>query len=244
MLGVDVVVVELQQRGHAARLRGAAGRHARRPRHGRRQRLARRLRRRTIADLDVRDRARAAQRRLLLRLQPRRRPRRRSATCSSSTRTRGSTRRRSTASLGVLREHPEAALVAPADPRRRRRRSAFSLRRFPRAAVDLRAGAVPPPPVATGELDRRADPRRRRPTSAPAPPEWVSGACMLVRRSAYEAIGGFDERFFLYCEDTDLCRRLWQAGHAVRFEPGARSTTSAARRRARARPARSPRAAA
>jgi N-acetylglucosaminyl-diphospho-decaprenol L-rhamnosyltransferase len=44
---------------------------------------------------------------------------------------------------------------------------------------------------------------------------------MLVRRSAYEAVGGFDERFFLYCEDTDLCLRLWESGHAVRFEPRA-----------------------
>ena len=45
--------------------------------------------------------------------------------------------------------------------------------------------------------------------------EWVSGACMLVRRDAYEAIGGFDEGLFLYCEDTDLCLRLWQAGRSV-----------------------------
>lgn len=51
--------------------------------------------------------------------------------------------------------------------------------------------------------------------------DWVSGACMLARRAALEDLGGFDEGYFLYWEDADLCRRLRIAGWHIRYVPGA-----------------------
>lgn len=51
--------------------------------------------------------------------------------------------------------------------------------------------------------------------------DWVSGACMLARRAALEGVRGFDEGYFLYWEDADLCRRLRGRGAEIRYVPGA-----------------------
>jgi len=48
---------------------------------------------------------------------------------------------------------------------------------------------------------------------------WLSGACLLVRRAAIEAAGLFDEAFFLYFEDIDLCRRISGQGFRLVFHP-------------------------
>jgi GT2 family glycosyltransferase len=45
---------------------------------------------------------------------------------------------------------------------------------------------------------------------------------MLLRRAAFETVGGFDESYFAYFEDADLCWRLWLRGYTVRFQPAAR----------------------
>jgi GT2 family glycosyltransferase len=96
----------------------------------------------------------------------------------------------------------------------------FSQRRFPRLR-SLYAQAL-----FLHRLFPRADwsdevIRAREAYAEPGSPDWVSGACVMVRRSALEALGGFDERFFMYWEDTDLCQRLRTLGLGVRYEPRA-----------------------
>jgi GT2 family glycosyltransferase len=63
--------------------------------------------------------------------------------------------------------------------------------------------------------------------SAPLAVDWVSGTFMLVNASAFGQVGGFDERYFLYYEDVDLCARLRREGLAVRLVPAAQAVHAA-----------------
>lgn len=104
-------------------------------------------------------------------------------------------------------EHPDGSL-------------AWSQRRFPRLrstfAQALFLHRVFPKEPWSDEMirDRAAYDRQ-------GSPDWVSGACLLVRRSALEELAGWDDGFFLYCEDIDLCRRLRNSGYGIRYEPTA-----------------------
>jgi N-acetylglucosaminyl-diphospho-decaprenol L-rhamnosyltransferase len=55
-----------------------------------------------------------------------------------------------------------------------------------------------------------------------APIDWAMGASLLIRGEVFQRAGGFDERFFLYWEDADLCRRIRDLGYTVRYVPRAR----------------------
>lgn len=77
-------------------------------------------------------------------------------------------------------------------------------RRWPRAFPDF-------------HLDSQALP------AAPTDVEAISGALMLVRRTAIDAVGPWDEAYFLHCEDLDWCMRFRQHGWRVVFDPAARA---------------------
>lgn len=57
--------------------------------------------------------------------------------------------------------------------------------------------------------------------TAPRAVEWLQGSCLMVRARAVQEVGVMDERFFMYFEDVDWCRRFWEAGWQVMFVPQA-----------------------
>ncbi len=60
-------------------------------------------------------------------------------------------------------------------------------------------------------------------------PDWVNAACLVFPRQVYAEVGGFDERYFMYCEDVDICLRLQLAGYRLVEAANARVTHHAHR---------------
>ena len=104
-----------------------------------------------------------------------------------------------------LDSHPRAGIVGP-------------------AIVDeigsLQAAGVPPSPLSlmARAVGLRRWTRRQRPIvpgGSPFSTDWLVGAILLARTQLMQDLGGFDPRFFLYFEETDLCRRVMRAGHEL-----------------------------
>lgn len=92
-----------------------------------------------------------------------------------------------------------------------------SARRSPTVALAVAHGLLglwwPSNPFTTRYRELNADPAQPRSV------DWVSGAAIWLRRRALDAVGGWDERYFMYMEDLDLCWRLRRSGFDVAYEP-------------------------
>ena len=91
--------------------------------------------------------------------------------------------------------------------------------RFPGLLSELDAGLELSVP---SRFLRRWMVAREMPQDAPQPVDWISGASMMIRPQVFAAIGGLDENYFLYFEETDFCYRARQAGFQTWYVPGSR----------------------
>ena len=106
--------------------------------------------------------------------------------------------------MRYLDEHPGVGAAGPRviDAEGEPQLSAWTFPTVWNAAVHIVAGSRPP-------------------GSAPAEVGYLSGCALMLRRSVLTQIGGFDEDYFMYAEEKDLCRRIHDAGYAVHLVPSA-----------------------
>ncbi len=121
--------------------------------------------------------------------------------------------------LSELRRHPTCAVMGPAilDP-------SGTLQESARGDPDILTGLFGRTSVLSRVFPNSKITRRnlrasvlRDTNDSSQQVDWVSGACMLIRGDALASVGGFDEGYFLYWEDADLCRRLRKAGWETRY---------------------------
>ncbi len=120
--------------------------------------------------------------------------------------------------LAVIKSNPRIGIVAPQllNPNKTFQQSCY---RFPKFYIPLF--------IRTG-LGRFAKKKLEEyfmddlEHALPHQVDWVRGSALLCRKEVLNKINGFDERFFMYLEDTDLCRRMWQVGYEVWYVPQAK----------------------
>jgi N-acetylglucosaminyl-diphospho-decaprenol L-rhamnosyltransferase len=105
--------------------------------------------------------------------------------------------------LEAAKRHPEVAALAP---------RIESSQGKPEDAVRVNLSLLSLIRRSTG--DRHAE-DVRGPATLDTPFYWLAGMFLMVRADDYAQLGGFDERFFMYCEDYDLCARLYISGRGL-----------------------------
>lgn len=119
--------------------------------------------------------------------------------------------------IAAARRYPRAAAVGPriAEPDGGVYPSAREIPRLSLGIGHALLGPVWPNNPWTRRYQKGSDMTQERRAG------WLSGSCMLLRREAFDSVGGFDERYFMYMEDVDLCDRLGRAGWLNIYTPDA-----------------------
>lgn len=118
--------------------------------------------------------------------------------------------------FAFMDQHPETALATAALYRSDGTTRTSSYKLFPSLIGKLLGNAL------SRKIGTIEFPSNKTILHEPAKVEVVSGSCMFFRASVFDTLGGFDTHFFLYCEEEDISKRIWNAGYDVYVVPQAK----------------------
>lgn len=114
-------------------------------------------------------------------------------------------------------KHPSCGIVAPR-LQNRDRSLQYSVRRFPSLKILLNR-ALTKGNDKSGNRNVQTYLLKNLPMDTPTEVDWCMGAAFLISHSLYDELKGFDEKFFLYVEDMDICYRCWKKNKKVVYYP-------------------------
>lgn len=124
--------------------------------------------------------------------------------------------------VGYMEEHPNVGILGP-QLRNKDGSLQWSCMRFPNFLTPIfrrtRLGLF-----AFGQTELKRFLMKDVDHEKIQPVDWMIGACLMVRKKALDRVGLLDERYFMYVEDTDWCRRFWKKGYKVIYFPKVRIT--------------------
>lgn len=121
--------------------------------------------------------------------------------------------------IDYLRQNKEVGMVGPRLVNFDESHQPSAFRYYTPLIIALRRTFLNRLPLGKKTLDKFTLRHHKNLLTAATPVDWIMGSAMLTKREHLERIGLFDERFFMYMEDVDLCRRFWEGGLKVMYYP-------------------------
>lgn len=123
--------------------------------------------------------------------------------------------------LTYAKEHPEVGIVGPKLLNINKTVQNSGFRFYTPLTILARRTAFGKTSPGKKILDNFLMKDQVQPFENPTPVDWLMGSALFMRRDKVEEVGMLDEKFFMYMEDVDWCRRFWEAGYPIIYNPKA-----------------------
>lgn len=124
--------------------------------------------------------------------------------------------------LNYLEQNPKVGMVGPRLQNFDGTHQPSAFRYYTPMTIFYRRTFLKKLPAAKKHIDGFTLKHHKNLAKEPTEVDWLMGSALLTKKEYLDKVGGFDERYFMYMEDVDMCRRFWEAGYKVVYYPDSR----------------------